>query len=213
MGGLNDPSTSCNIKSPIQEVIDGVLDKLPGNNPVTGWGATVAAAAPAAPSPVVSPASSSPAAPASTSPILAASSPSGTTSAASPSSSSTSATNGAASGWKSIGCYSDIRDQRVLSGITFANLGNGKVTSTGCVAYCDSKGFRLAGTEFGGQCFCGNALVNSTLQPDSSCTMKCEGDASQICGGGLTLSVYSKNGIPRRHRRSDARAHAHFAKP
>ncbi|KAF8531664.1 hypothetical protein JB92DRAFT_2675225, partial [Gautieria morchelliformis] len=257
MGGLNDPSTSCNIKSAIPEVIGDVLDKLPGNNPVTGWGVT--AAPPAAPSgpaassspaapqatptvpaskgsssagstppvapPAVpsvpaskgspsaaSPASSDPAAPADPRNMTtsAASSPSGaTTSAASPSSSGTSAPNGMAPGWKSIGCYSDIRYERVLSGITFADLGNGKVTSTGCVAYCDGKGFRLAGTEFGGQCFCGNALVNSTLQPDSSCDMKCEGDASQICGGGLTLSVYSKNGIPRRHRRSNARVHAH----
>ncbi|AEO57802.1 hypothetical protein MYCTH_2315189 [Thermothelomyces thermophilus ATCC 42464] len=36
--GVNDPSTSCNIKCPIDEVVDGKLEKLPGNNPLTGWG-------------------------------------------------------------------------------------------------------------------------------------------------------------------------------
>ncbi|KAL2164399.1 hypothetical protein VTH06DRAFT_3615 [Thermothelomyces fergusii] len=36
--GVNDPSTSCNIKCPIDEVVDGKLEKLPGNNPLAGWG-------------------------------------------------------------------------------------------------------------------------------------------------------------------------------
>lgn len=38
IGGVNDPSTSCNIPEAINENIHGVLDALPGNNPVTGWG-------------------------------------------------------------------------------------------------------------------------------------------------------------------------------
>lgn len=37
-GFLNDVSTSCNIPNLVPEQIDGVLDKLPGNNPPTGWG-------------------------------------------------------------------------------------------------------------------------------------------------------------------------------
>ena len=38
IGGINDASTSCNIPEAINENIHGVLDALPGNNPVTGWG-------------------------------------------------------------------------------------------------------------------------------------------------------------------------------
>lgn len=38
-GGLADQSKSCNIKSPVDEQIYGVLEKLPGNNPLEGWGA------------------------------------------------------------------------------------------------------------------------------------------------------------------------------
>jgi hypothetical protein len=37
-GGVNDPSQRCNIQSPVNEVITGTLDKLPGNNPPSGWG-------------------------------------------------------------------------------------------------------------------------------------------------------------------------------
>ena len=91
---------------------------------------------------------------------------------------------------------------RVLSGITFADLGNGQVTTTGCVSYCDSNGYSIAGTEYGGQCFCGNSLASSSQQlAASSCDMPCEGDASQICGGGLALSVYEKSGGMRRRDR------------
>jgi hypothetical protein len=38
IGGINDASTSCNIPEAIDENIHGVLDALPGNNPITGWG-------------------------------------------------------------------------------------------------------------------------------------------------------------------------------
>ncbi|KAJ5773399.1 hypothetical protein N7457_008295 [Penicillium paradoxum] len=37
-GFINDASTTCNIPNLVPEQIDGVLDKLPGNNPPTGWG-------------------------------------------------------------------------------------------------------------------------------------------------------------------------------
>ncbi|KAJ5383980.1 hypothetical protein N7517_001891 [Penicillium concentricum] len=40
-GFLNDASTTCNIQNLVPEKIDGVLKKLPGNNPPTGWGQEV----------------------------------------------------------------------------------------------------------------------------------------------------------------------------
>lgn len=36
--GVNDGSSSCNIQCPIDEIVDGTLEKLPGNNPLAGWG-------------------------------------------------------------------------------------------------------------------------------------------------------------------------------
>jgi hypothetical protein len=38
IGGLNDKHAICTIPSPVDEVIDGKLQALPGNNPPTGWG-------------------------------------------------------------------------------------------------------------------------------------------------------------------------------
>ncbi|KAL2201204.1 hypothetical protein P885DRAFT_26067 [Corynascus similis CBS 632.67] len=36
--GVNDPSTSCKIECPVDEVVDGKLKTLPGNNVLAGWG-------------------------------------------------------------------------------------------------------------------------------------------------------------------------------
>jgi len=99
------------------------------------------------------------------------------------------------SGWSYHGCFADKKDNesnRVLSGIKFANIGIKQVTTTKCIAYCEAKGFSLAGTEYGGQCFCGNELVGSSAVDEATCSMACEGDAKETCGGSLALSVYSK---------------------
>ncbi|KAF4621963.1 hypothetical protein G7Y89_g14382 [Cudoniella acicularis] len=268
IGGLNDPSTSCNIASPIQETIFGTMSALPGNNPIGQWGVAPAGApaasnasgpvatstaAPAVSSatsavgkvastpvadpvsassvPVLSQAASSQAAVpttlavSSTAPIASStgSSPAaGTTpvtvpvasggdsvattwasyttlvyttvtnsgSVAAPTSTGTSSSTVAA-GWSSLGCYQDVANNRVMTGIELANIGNHQVTNTKCVAYCAKAGYSMAGTEFGGQCFCANSLRVTTKLDDSKCNMPCEGDSTQICGGGATLSVYS----------------------
>jgi len=97
-----------------------------------------------------------------------------------------------ADGWSLKGCYADTRE-RILTGITLANVGQHAVTNTKCVAYCEARGFSMAGTEYGGQCFCGNSMSEENKLEDSKCAMPCEGDASQMCGGGLALSVYEKS--------------------
>lgn len=40
-GLINDAFASCNIPNLVPEQIDGVLDKLPGDNPPTGWDQSV----------------------------------------------------------------------------------------------------------------------------------------------------------------------------
>lgn len=108
-------------------------------------------------------------------------------------------------GWSSQGCYADkLGVGRVMSGIKFASVG--KVSTSGCVAYCDKKGYTMAGTEYGGQCFCANSLSESNLLSDSMCDMKCEGDATEICGGHLSLTVYKKANGARRRRGLDVHA-------
>lgn len=122
-----------------------------------------------------------------------ASTPTSTSTPAAPSSSSGSSNSSSvADGWSYMGCYQDT-NARVLSGITLANVGQGAVDNTNCVAYCEAQSFSMAGTEYGGQCFCGNSMSQETKLDDSKCAMPCEGDASQTCGGGMALSVYTKS--------------------
>lgn len=68
------------------------------------------------------------------------------------------------------------------------------MTSTGCASHCASKGFAIAGTENGGQCFCGNELIDSRPASAGVCNIRCKGDAGQTCGGKAALSVYTDGG-------------------
>jgi hypothetical protein len=263
MGGLNDPSTSCNINSPIDEVITGTMSKLPGNNPIGQWGVAATGGAPGSASVVAgtSPTSagSQPASSAaagggkatttagivtgvksgptptesspgkvqtiSVVPILATTEPTTggsntlvtsyvsettvvwTTVTASGSAPTDAASQDDVDGWKYYGCYQDTR-ARVLTGIKLANIGNHEVTNTKCVAYCGAAGFSMAGTEYGGQCFCGDQLDGSSKIDESECSMPCEGDASQTCGGGLALSIYTSNSTTT--KRSIRHMHRHL---
>jgi hypothetical protein len=94
-----------------------------------------------------------------------------------------------------------------MSGIEFANVGQHSVTNTKCIDYCDQAGYIMAGTEFGGQCFCSSSLIGSSSADASACNTPCEGDGSQTCGGSLTLSVFSKS---TKSKRREAFPHRHL---
>lgn len=243
IGGLNDPTTSCNIASPVNEVVNGSMSLLPGNNPIGQWGVNVAGGAPAtsATSAIASKASSVAASVSSavssvtgsasgvvSSVVSVATSASslsmpihtntliyktmtvtaGQAHAAQPTGSSTLTSAPATiSGYSYAGCYADQESSRVLSGIEFADVGIGKVSNSACVAYCEAKGFSVAGTEYGGQCFCGSGLPSQTVD-ESKCNMKCEGNESEVCGGGMALSVYSK-GSASKVKRVSRHLHKH----
>lgn len=270
IGGLNDPSDSCNIQCPIEETILGTMEALPGNNPLGAWGVAVSGGS-TTPSTSVAPvessepttsatpvksstpatsvggggeptkASSTPVkssggggndqstptvvktvAPESSSPgetiatvvptlvtvpgsggsnTLVTSYVSETTviwttvTASGPAPTSVSGASVAA-GWSYYGCYSDSlgNGDRVMTGIEFADVGQHAVTNTKCVAYCSERGYSMAGTEYGGQCFCANTLTSGSSELDETkCDMPCEGGESETCGGSLALSVYSKS--------------------
>jgi hypothetical protein len=190
-GTINNSADSCNIANLVPEKISGVLEKLPGNNPPTGWGQGESA---------------------SSRPSQAANTQT-TTSVASVSKAETetiatttvSATETSTTGWTYLGCYSDSTSTRALTGVQFADLGIGKVTSTGYIDYCGNAGFSFAGTEYAGQCFCGNKMEGSSKIAADKCDMKCEGDASQICVGSSALSVYETASAA-----ASKRASAHF---
>lgn len=111
------------------------------------------------------------------------------------------------SGWTYSGCFSDNINPRSLG--KQGEWWGKAITSTGCVEHCNSIGNSIAGTEDGGQCFCGNELKQSEAAP-GGCNKPCLGDSSQICGGAGNLSIFRKSTTkkPRHRRRHDA--HHHF---
>ncbi|OPB42289.1 hypothetical protein A0O28_0034060 [Trichoderma guizhouense] len=192
--GLN--SGDCTIAPLVNEQVTGTLTKLPGNNPLSGFSYGAAPAmpaggsAPASSSKAAAPASSSKAAAASSKPASSPSITAGTPAATSVPSKGNSAA-ATVGGYTYAGCYQD-NIGRVLTGDILPNLG--PMTNDKCVANCVSKGFSIAATEYGGQCYCGNDLVGSAKLAESQCTMACEGNSKEVCGGSWAISVYSKTG-------------------
>ena len=109
-------------------------------------------------------------------------------------------------GWTYSGCFSDKVNPRSLG--TQGEWWGEAITSTGCVTHCNAIGKSIAGTENGGQCFCGNELKQSKEAP-GGCDQACAGDASQMCGGRGTLSIFRKSttGKPRHRHRLARSAH------
>lgn len=107
-------------------------------------------------------------------------------------------------GWTSAGCFSDKVSPRSL-GSRMEWWGE-PVTSSNCVKHCNSIGQSIAGTEFGSQCFCGSRLINSVAAP-GKCNFPCVGNSKERCGGSATLSIFKKTSSSKvkrvhHHRRS-----------
>lgn len=115
-------------------------------------------------------------------------------------------------GFKYAGCFKDAQG-RSLNGKVRPDIG--RMSNEKCVAECKKLGFSAAGTEYGGQCYCGNELEGSERLDESACNMACEDSASSKCGGSWALSVYSedgevslKNAQRRRHMHEHVKRHS-----
>ncbi|KAF2192285.1 copper radical oxidase [Zopfia rhizophila CBS 207.26] len=92
--------------------------------------------------------------------------------------------------WSPIGCYTDNVGARTLTNRQFPA---GDMTTELCLAACKSAGYVYAGTEYGGECYCGNSFANGGgPAPDGNagCNMACNGNSQEICGGPDRLTVY-----------------------
>ncbi|KAI0367419.1 WSC-domain-containing protein [Pilatotrama ljubarskyi] len=96
-------------------------------------------------------------------------------------------------GWASAGCVSD-NSARALTGYSFAS---NSMTVATCVSTCASKGFSMAGVEYGRECYCGSSLQNGVGKSisSSSCNMACSADSSSTCGGNWALSLFKYNNL------------------
>jgi len=90
-------------------------------------------------------------------------------------------------------CYSD-GGSRLLD--HFEDLGSDNSPAS-CRHYCAANGFDYAGVQLSSQCFCGNdAPPSDRLRAASECNATCPGDASQMCGQGWRMNIYTSQLVP-----------------
>jgi hypothetical protein len=98
-------------------------------------------------------------------------------------------------GYRYLGCYSDSPSSRALTHVAHNDDTSKTMTNEFCTNACSLAGYKYAGTEFGGECFCDNTIGGgSTGQVgdpvDSGCDFLCNGDSSEWCGGKGRLTLY-----------------------
>jgi glucan endo-1,3-alpha-glucosidase len=89
--------------------------------------------------------------------------------------------------WYSLGCTVDSDQARVLTGYIGYHYGYNTVDD--CLSFCEDKGYKFAGVEYGNECHCGSSIP-STLTSTEWCNVPCDGDKSETCGGGWALDLY-----------------------
>ncbi|KAI1266095.1 WSC domain-containing protein [Xylariaceae sp. FL1019] len=88
------------------------------------------------------------------------------------------------------GCYFDNNPSKAL---TTTQPGGSFMTLEICATSC--SGYQYFGTEYGGECYCGNVMTEGNTKTDESdCSMLCSGNTTEYCGNGNRLTLYSLNG-------------------
>ncbi|KAL2155766.1 hypothetical protein VTH82DRAFT_508 [Thermothelomyces myriococcoides] len=86
------------------------------------------------------------------------------------------------------GCYTDI-PARALTGSSLIDYEN--MTIALCETHCTGLDFGIWGVEYGGECYCGDALAQGSFPTFATdCGMPCPGDTATECGGPNRLSLY-----------------------
>jgi hypothetical protein len=88
------------------------------------------------------------------------------------------------------------------------------MTSELCTSTCASKGFTMAGVEFGSECYCGNSISNGLgqqLDADRACYMTCSGNGGEHCGGTWTLSLFKLGDSVTKRARHFGRQHRYHS--
>lgn len=95
--------------------------------------------------------------------------------------------------WEYVSCYSDnVNGHALTHGVGLS----GPATIQLCTSACQNAGYTYAGLEYGGECYCDSQIRNGGAPVTDGCTMTCNGDSSQLCGGPNRLTVYHFTGTP-----------------
>lgn len=93
-----------------------------------------------------------------------------------------------------IGCIND-REVRFLDGEFHYS---DSMTNRMCTVKCRKRFYDFSGTQYFGQCFCGNVswekFQSYGPSPEDQCTLPCHGDKQERCGGHWRSSVYLTGG-------------------
>lgn len=89
-----------------------------------------------------------------------------------------------------LGCFADTGANRALKGYSYSSPA---MTNAICKTTCANKGYSLAATQGGTQCWCDNAITGGAGYTASSmCTSPCGGNAQAKCGGpSYQLSMFN----------------------
>jgi hypothetical protein len=68
------------------------------------------------------------------------------------------------------------------------------MTVEACTTACQAGGFSFAGVEYGGECYCANAITNGGAPATDGCNMACNGNSAESCGGPNRINLYSYTG-------------------
>ncbi|KAL7931905.1 WSC domain-containing protein [Trichoderma chlorosporum] len=90
-------------------------------------------------------------------------------------------------GYNSIGCYTEATNARALANF----IETAEETVADCLVACKADGYTYAGLEYGGECWCDDAFAKGSVPaPIEDCSMTCNGNSTEYCGGPNRLNVY-----------------------
>ncbi|OTA08586.1 hypothetical protein A9Z42_0002750 [Trichoderma parareesei] len=96
-------------------------------------------------------------------------------------------------GYSSIGCYTEATDARALANYVETD----DKTVGDCLGACSTYHYVYAGLEYGGECWCGDSLGKGSIPASiEDCSMTCNGNLTEFCGGPNRLNVYKLTKSP-----------------
>ncbi|KZL85915.1 copper radical oxidase [Colletotrichum incanum] len=95
--------------------------------------------------------------------------------------------------WTYLGCFTDGTAGRVLDGDSYHG---DDMSQEKCIAYCDGKGYSVAGVEWGRECYCGYLLDDSADKAlETDCSKPCVGNNDEVCGNGGRINVFTNGDV------------------
>ncbi|KAH7309534.1 WSC domain-containing protein [Stachybotrys elegans] len=110
--------------------------------------------------------------------------------------------------WRVVGCYKDLWPGKSRTLPDQAYIGS-ELYNSMCQSLCLERGKKLAGTENGNECWCGDAIqdpLDNVWVDSADCSTPCSGRLGEMCGAGARISLYQYV-VPEKKRWKDIGCH------